>query len=215
MMTLMSILATSDNGNYFANVAQACGMSAGEAEATLERLCPAIAMQLQAKMRSDNNAFEALLDLLDEGGDLDGLTDSEAIADGKAVLDDLYGSTPAALATMKKLAPGLSDAQYENISAIAATSVLAVLAKSYATPATLAASTGDAPQGGGILATIIAALIKGLLQGARSQLAPRRRRRRSYSSYFGTKRRKATSRKRRARTPTLEDIFGQILGTGK
>ncbi len=120
---------------------------------------------------------------------------------------------PAALAEMKKLAPGLSDAQYENISAIAATSVLAVLAKSYATPATLAGSTGEAPQGGGILATIIAAILKGLLQGARSQLAPRRRRRRSYTSYFGT-RRKTTRRKRRAKTPTLEDIFGQIL-TGK
>jgi hypothetical protein len=88
-----------------------------------------------------------------------------------------------------------------------------VLAKSYATPATLASSTGDAPQGGGILATIIAALLKGLLQGARSQLAPRRRRRRSYTSYFGTKR-TTTRRKRRAKTPTLEDIFGQIL-TGK
>lgn len=212
-MTLMSILATSDNGNYFSDVAQACSMSAGDAKSVLERLCPAVASRLKAKMQSDNNAFEALLDLLDEGGDLDGLTDGEAIADGKAVLDDLYGSTPAALAEMKKLAPGLSDAQYENISAIAATSVLAVLAKSYATPATLAGSTGDAPQGGGILATIIAALLKGLLQGARSQLAPRRRRRRSYTSYFGTKR-KTTRRKRRAKTPTLEDIFGQIL-TGK
>ena len=150
-MTLMSILATSDNGNYFSNVAQACGMSAGDAKSALERLCPAIAAKLKAKAASDNNAFEALLDLLDEGDDLDGLTDAEAIADGKAVLDDLYGSTPAALAEMKRLAPGLSDAQYENISAIAATSVLAVLAKSYATPATLAGSTGEAPQGGGIL----------------------------------------------------------------
>jgi len=212
-MTLMSILATSDNGNYFNGVAQACSMSAGVAKSALERLCPAIGLRLKAKMQSDNNAFEALLDLLDEGGDLDGLTDSEAIADGKAVLDDLYGSPAAALVEMKKLAPGLSDTQYENISAIAATSVLAVLAKSYATPAMLAGSTGDAPQGGGILATIIAALVKGLLQGARSQLAPRRRRRRSYTSYFGT-RRKTTRRKRRAKTPTLEDIFGQIL-TGK
>ncbi|MEQ1523764.1 MAG: DUF937 domain-containing protein [Aestuariivirga sp.] len=212
-MTMMSILATSDNGNYFASVAQSCNMSTVTAKSTLERLCPAIATKLKAKAASDNNEFEALLDLLDEGDDLDGLTDGEAIADGKAVLDDLYGSTPAALAEMKKLAPGLSDAQYENISAIAATSVLAVLAKSYATPVTLAGSTGDAPQGGGILATIIAAILKGLLQGARSQLAPRRRRRRSYTSYFGT-RRKTTRRKRRARTPTLEDIFGQIL-TGK
>lgn len=212
-MTLMSILSTSENGNYFASVAEACTMSASEAQSALERLCPAIARQLQARMQSDNNAFEALLDLLDEGDDLNGLTDSEAIADGKAVLDDLYGSRAAALSEMKKLAPGLSDAQYENISAIAATSVLAVLAKSYAAPATLAASTGEAPQGGGLLSTIIYAILKGLLQGARSQLAPRRRRRRSYTSYFGTKR-KTTRRKRRAKTPTLEDIFGQIL-TGK
>jgi hypothetical protein len=214
-MTLMSILATSDNGNYFDRVAQACDMSAGEARSALERLCPAIATRLKAKMQGDNNAFEALLDLLDEGDDLNGLTDSESIEDGKAVLADLYGSPAVALAEMKRLVPGLSDAQYENISAISATSVLAVLAKSYATPAMLASSTGEAPQGGGILATIIAAIIKGLLQGARSQLAPRRRRRRSYSSYFGTRRRKTTSRKRRATTPTLEDIFGQILGTRK
>jgi hypothetical protein len=214
MMTLMSILTTSDNGNYFSNVAQACGMSASEAKSVLERLGPAIATRLKSKMQSDNNAFEALLDLLDEGGDLDGLTDSESHEDGKAVLEDLYGSRAAALVEMKKLSPGLSDAQYENISAIAATSVLAVLAKSYATPATLTGSTGEAPQGGGIFATIIYAILKGLLQGARSQLVPRRRRRRSYTSYFGTKR-ETTRRKRRAKSPTLEDIFGQILGARK
>jgi hypothetical protein len=213
-MTMMSILAVSDGGNYFDGVARACNMSAGEAKSVLERLCPAIAAKLKSRAQSDNDSFEALLDLLDEGDDLNGLTDAEAIADGKAVLDDLYGSTPAALAEMKKLSPGLSDAQYENISAIAATSVLAVLAKSYATPAPLASSAGETPQGGGILATIIAAILKGLLQGARSQLAPRRRRRRSYTSYFGTRRRKTTRRRRRAKTPTLEDIFGQIL-TGK
>jgi hypothetical protein len=214
-MTLMSILAASDNGNYFDGVARVCNMSAEDARSALARMCPAIATQLKSKMQSDNNEFEALLDLLDEGDDLDGLTNSEAIEDGKAVLEDLYGSPAAALAEMKRLAPGLSDAQYENISAISATSVLAVLAKSYAAPATLASSTGEAPQGGGILAAIFAAIIKGLLQGARSQLAPRRRRRRSYSSYFGTRRRKTTRRRRRATTPTLEDIFGQILGTRK
>ena len=96
-MTLISILATSDNGNYFSNVAQTCSMSAGEAKSALERLCPAIAAQLKAKAASDNNAFEALLDLLDEGDDLNGLTDAEAIADGKAVLDDLYGSSACGL----------------------------------------------------------------------------------------------------------------------
>ena len=116
-------------------------------------------------MQNDNNAFEALLDLLDEGGDLDGLTDSESIEDGKTVLADLYGSPGAALAEMKRLAPGLSDAQYENISAISATSVLAVLAKSYAAPATLASSTGEAPQGGGISGDNLRGDHQGLVAG--------------------------------------------------
>jgi hypothetical protein len=210
----MSLLSKTENGDYFGRVGRACNMSAAAAEAALARLCPAIALRLKEKSANDNNAFEALLDLLDEGDDLTGLTDAEAISDGKAVLADLYGSTPAALAEMKKLAPGLSDGQSENISAIAATSVLAVLAKSYGAPAPLVGSTGEAPQGGGLMATIMAAVIAGLLQAFRSKFAPKRRRRRSYTSYFGTKRRKTTRRRRRAKTPTLEDIFGQIL-TGK
>jgi hypothetical protein len=208
---MMSLLSKTENGDYFGRVGLACNMSAATAEASLARLCPAIALRLKEKSANDNNAFEALLDLLDEGDDFTGLMDAEAIADGQAVLADLYGSTPAALAEMKKLAPGLSDAQCKNISAIAATSVLAVLAKSYTAPATLAGSTDEAPQGGGLMATIMAALIAGLLQALRSKFAPRRRRRRNYTSYFGTKRRKTARRKRRAKAPTLEDIFGQIL----
>jgi hypothetical protein len=216
-MTMMTILDAAQNGNYFASVAKACGMTANEAKSNLEKLCPAIARQLKNKAQNDGEAFEALLDLLDEGGssDLDDLTDSEAIADGKVVLEDIYGSPANALAEMKKLAPGLSDDSCEKISAIAATSVLAVLAKSYSAPATLAAVSDPAPQSGGILSTIISAVLKGILQGLARQLAPRRRRRRSYSDYFGTRRRRTTRRRTRARTPTLEDIFGQILGTRK
>jgi hypothetical protein len=176
---MMSILSKTEDGDYFGRVGLACNMSAATAEASLARLCPAIALRLKEKSANDNNAFEALLDLLDEGDDLTGLTDAEAIADGQA--------------------------------AIAATSVLAVLAKSYTAPATLAGSTDEAPQDSGLVATIMAALIAGLLQALRSKFAPRRRRRRNYTSYFGTKRRKTARRKRRAKTPTLEDIFGQIL----
>jgi len=218
-MTMMTILDAAQGGNYFAKVAEACGMSTSEAKSSLGKLCPAIARQLKSKAQNDGEAFEALLDLLDEGSssssDLDNLTDSEAIADGKAVLDDLYGSPSGALAEMKRLVPGLDDARYEKISAIAATSVLAVLAKSYSVPATLAAVSDPAPQGGEILVTIVSAILKGLLQGIARQLAPRRRRRRSYSDYFGTRRRKTTRRTTRTKTPSLEDIFGQILGTRK
>lgn len=213
-MSMMTILAAAQNGNYFANVAKACGIGAGEAKSSLEKLCPAIARQLKSKAQNDGEAFEALLDLLDEGGGgsgLDNLTDSEAIADGKAVLEDIYGSSATALAEMKRFAPGLDDAQCEKISAIAATSVLAVLAKTTSVPATLAAVSDPAPQGGGLLGTIISAVLKGILQGLARQLAPKRRRRRSYSSYFGTRRRKTTRRRRQ--TVSLDDIFGQILGT--
>lgn len=213
-MSVMPILAVAENGNYFDNAAKACGVGTSEAKSSLERLCPAIAAQLKLKAQNDKEAFESLLDLLDEGSsELDNLTDSEAIADGRAALEDIYGSPASALAEMKKLAPGLSDDSYEKISAIAATSVLAVLAKTYSVPATLAAVSDPAPQGGGIMGTIISAVLKGILQGIARQLAPRRRRRRSYSDYFGTRRRKTTRRRTRARTPTLEDIFGQILGT--
>ena len=217
-MTMMTILDAAQSGNYFANAAKACSMSTSEAKSSLEKLCPAIASQLKTKAQNDHEAFEALLDLLDEGGgssDLDDLTDSEAIADGKAVLEDLYGSPANALAEMKRLAPGLDDAQFGKISAIAATSVLAILAKSYSTPATLAAVSDPAPQSGGILSTVFSAVLKGILQGLARQLAPRRRRRRSYSDYFGTRRRKTTRRRTRTKTPSLEDIFGQILGTRK
>ena len=75
---VMTILASAQNGNYFAGVAKACGMSTGEAKSGLEKLCPAIAAQLKAKAQNDHEAFEALLDLLDEGGgstDLDDLTE--------------------------------------------------------------------------------------------------------------------------------------------
>lgn len=217
-MTMMTILDAAQNGNYFAGVAKACGITASEAKSNLEKLCPAIARQLKSKSQNDGEAFEALLDLLDEGGgssELDDLTDTEAIADGNAVLEDIYGSPANALTEMKKLASGLSDDSSAKISAIAATSVLAVLAKSYSTPATLAAVSDPPPQSEGLLGTIISAILKGILQGLARQLAPKRRRRRSYSGYFGTRRRKTTRRKSRARTPTLEDIFGQILGTQK
>ena len=68
MMTLMSILAASDNGNYFASVAQACDMSAGEAKSTLERLCPAIAAKLKAKAQAITMRSRHCLIFLDEGG---------------------------------------------------------------------------------------------------------------------------------------------------
>jgi hypothetical protein len=101
----------------------------------------------------------------------------------------------------------------QNVSAIGATSVLAALAKTYSAPATLVDAPQAASGSGGLMGTIFSAVVAGVVQGVVKQLAPKRRRRRSYSGYFGTRRKPV--RRRRARTPSLNDIFGQILGNRK
>ena len=117
------------------------------------------------------------------------------------------------LKEMKKLAPALDEAALKKVSAIGATSVLAALAKTYSAPTPFAGDTQPAG-GSGILGTIFSAVVAGVVAGVVKQIAPKRRRRRSYTGYFGTRRR-PVRRKRRARTPSLNDIFGQILGNRK
>ena len=53
----MTILAAAQNGNYFSDAARICGLDAGEAKASLEKLCPAIAAQLKSKARYGDSAF--------------------------------------------------------------------------------------------------------------------------------------------------------------
>jgi hypothetical protein len=212
-MSLMDILAAAQGGGFFASIAQVSGTNESQAKAALSAICPAIASRLRDKAETDAEAFEALLDLLEDGGnssDLDdpaAITGAEAVADGEAVLKDLYGSDGAAQAAMKSLAPGLPAPVLAPLSAIGATSVLAALAKTYSAPQTL--SSGTASAGGGILGTILSAVVAGLVKGAARQMAPKHRRRRSYGSYYSPRRR---TRRRRTATPSLNDVFGSILG---
>ncbi len=214
-MSLMGLFDAAQGGAYFANVAKACAVDAATARSALNAMAPAIAEELRSKAEKDHDAYEALLDLLDEGGDssdldsAEAVTGAEAAADGNAVLAEIYGSSSAALAEMKRLAPAVSAAALPKLSAIAATSVLAALAKTYAAPQSLAGAQPAASGGGGILSTILSAVVAGAVQSVVRQLAPKRRRRSSYSSYFGQRRKPV---RRRKRTPSLNDIFGQILG---
>ncbi len=212
-MALIELLSSAQNGGFFANAGRVAGLSEGDAKAAIAALAPAIAEKLKDKAAADPDAFDQLLDLLEEGGDSsdlsdpDAITGAEALADGAAILKDLYGSD--ADTQMAKLAPQASGAALQKISAISATSVLAALAASNAN--TLASDTSQAADtggsGGGLLSTIIAALMKGLLQGASRQLAPKRRRRR-YGYNYGQRPR----RKRRTRRPGLDDVFRSVLG---
>ena len=214
-MALMTMLETAQGGALFGTVAKALGADVKDIKAAMASLCPAIAARLKDKAQQDENIYDTLLDLLDDGADGSGLddaeamTNAEAISDGNAILDDIYGSRNAAVSAMRAIAPSVPETILPKLSAISATAVLSALAKGRPAAAPLASAQPAAESGGGgIIATIIAAIVKGLMQGLARQLAPRRRRR-SYSSYFGTRRRRPA--RRRTRTP-LDDIFGEILG---
>ncbi|HTN98762.1 MAG TPA: DUF937 domain-containing protein [Nordella sp.] len=218
-MGLMDILRAAQDGRFFANAGQAAGLDAAAAEAALGRMGPAIAGQLR-KRAEDPLALEALLDLL-EDGDGDGflddsnlMDDPELIADGEAVLADIYGSAAAA---RKALAIKVRDTALNKLAAIAASAVLAVLARQYAQPATqhlmgAQSAQGNGAEQGGLFSTIIEAVVKGAIQGATRQLAPKRRRR--TTSIFGTSTRRRTRRRRSSGSiPSLDQIFGEILST--
>lgn len=217
-MALIDMLADAQGGAFFANTAAATGLSAAETKTVFAAIGPAIAGQLKDKAEADPEAFEDLLDLLEDGGDADldnptAMTAAEAVADGNAILADIYGSRNAAIVDMRKLAGSVAEAPLEKLAAIAATAVLAVLARSHARVMPLAGAPAAADTGGGLLATIVSALVRGAVQGVARQIAPRRRRRRSYTSYFGTRRRRATPRRKRWRSPSVDDIFADILGS--
>lgn len=213
-MSIIAILENAEGGRFFANAAKAAGTGEAQGRAAIEKLAPAIAQRLKEKAAKSPEAFEQLLDLIEEGDiselQQDGaLTDADAHSDGAAILDELYGSAQGAEASLGALAGNLEKLQTYALACISATAVLATLSASNAQKL-----AGDGPQaassgGGGILSNILAALVKGLVQGAARQLAPRRRRRR-YASYY-TRRR---TTRRRKRSIGLDDVFREIL-TGR
>jgi len=208
-MAITDILAAAQGGQYFASAGRACGLEEAAARRAISRFAPAIAAKLKDKAAADPEAFDALLDLLEEGGDSSDLDDAEAMtgaeaqSDGAAILDDLYGSKAAAVKALR-----VSGAAEEVAVALSATGVLAALAASNAPTLASGAAKASESGGGGLFSIIIAAILKGLMQGAARQLAPKRRRRR----YTYTTRRRTT--RRRTRRPGLDDVFRDIL-TGK
>jgi hypothetical protein len=220
-MGLIDILAGAQGGEFFANAGHVAGLDPSAARQAIGGMAPVIAAQLR-KRAEDHEAFEALLDLISDGeGDafLDDahlIADPEVMQDGNAILTDIYGSKAGALKALRPQASALDESALGKLAPITASAVLAALVRSnkgaqYLTGAQQAADDG----GGGILSTIISAVIKGAVQSATRQLTPRRRRRRSYTGYVGARkrRRKLTGRRQsRSRTPTLDQVFGEILG---
>ncbi len=214
------MLEAAQGGGLFATVAGAMGLSEGETRAAMGRLCPAIAEQMRVKAESDEDLYDSLLDLLEDNDSDSGLdnaeamTDAEAISDGQAILEDVYGSRNTAVSAFRVLAPEVSEQMLPKLGAISATAVLSAIAQGRMQAQSLTgAQTAASTAGGGILAVILQAIIKGFMQSARRSVAPRRRRRRSYGSYYSRRRTKRTTTRRRTKRTPLEDIFGEILGT--
>ena len=219
-MGLIDILAGAQGGEFFANAGHAAGLDAPAAQQAIAGMAPVIAAQLR-KRAEDHEAFEALLDLISDGeGDafLDDahlIADPEVVKDGNAILTDIYGSKAGALKALRPQASSLDESALGKLAPITASAVLAALVRSNKGAQYLTGAQQAADEGGGILSTIISAVIKGAVQSATRQLAPRRRRRRSYTGYVGARkrRRKLTGKRQsRSRTPTLDQVFGEILG---
>jgi len=219
-MALMTLLAAAQDGQFFADAAQAVGLGVADCEAAMGQICPAIAAQLKTKAAADGELLDTLLDLLEDNGDgtpLDdpgALTGTEAIADGKAILSDIYGSPKAALAELQPLAGGVPAAKLAKLAAIGATAVLAALAQSNSKALPL---TGAQPAVGGergIFGMVVDSLIKGAVSEVSRQLGPKRRRRSSIR-YTTRRRKRSRSTTRRRNTSVLEDIFRDILGAGR
>ena len=201
-------------GALFAAVASATGASPGACRAAMERLCPAIAAALQARARTDADVHDSLLDLLEDNGadfsltDPDDLASAEAIDDGVAILEDIYGSGEAAIAALSDLAGGIEGAAFGKLAAISATSVVAAMAQSGSAAMPLTGAQQAA--GGGIVSILIDSFVKAAAQSVARQLAPKRRRR----GYTRAAKRR-TPRRSTARSGSgslLENIFSEILG---
>ena len=191
-MTIQDILGDTEGGAFYRNAAKAAGVTDADAKATIGKLAPAIAQSLKDRAGADPEAFEALLELLEDNGDADlneagALTNDEAQSDGAAILKDIHGTAAAAYAVAGKLVSGIAPEALATLNAISATGVLAALSQqNVATLADGAATVADTQNGGGgFLSVLIAALLKGLLQGASRQLAPKRRRRSNHSAPTG------------------------------
>jgi hypothetical protein len=212
-MSILDILNAAEGGKFFANAAAACGLDEATARKVSARIAPAIAQRIKDKSAADPEAFENLLDMLEDDGDVDlnvegSLTDQEAQSDGAEILNDLYGSAAETNAVFKGLGGPIDKAALSTLTSINAAAVLAALASLNASKLSDGAPQAAAASGGGFFSVLIAAIVKAFLQSAQRQLAPKRRRRR-YTSYFG---RRAPVRRKRKRSVGLDDVFKEILG---
>ncbi len=98
-MSINQIFAAAQGGAFYKNIGDATGLDVGDVTSALTAFAPAIAVKLKDKAAADPESFEQLLDLIEDGdgsdiNDPDAICSSEAVSDGREILEDLYGSAP-------------------------------------------------------------------------------------------------------------------------
>jgi hypothetical protein len=158
-----------------------------------------------------------LLDYIEDGdaqASLDDpafVDDPETVKDGVAILTDLYGSKAKALKQLQELAPAADKKSLNTLAVIAASSALAVMARGQRQSLGLVgAQPAVGASGGGLLGTIVSAVLEGAIKGAVRELTPKPKRRRTYRSY---RRRTTRTRRRRTNQTSLDSLFREILSS--
>lgn len=227
-MSLMNMLDEAQGRGLYAIVATSVDLDAEQTRKAMTRLCPAIAERLHARAAQDEEVFQSLLDLIADNGagnpleDAEALTGAEAVSDGNAILDDVFGSRSAAMAALRSADPGLPERELAKLAPISATAVMAALAQANK-PLALAAEplpAAGAASGQGFFGALVAAIVAGIVAALTRKLsAATRRRSRSRTTYSRTRtqRRTTTNRsrapaRRRTASASVEDVFKDILG---
>lgn len=223
-MSLMSMLDQAQGGRLYWAVANSVDLDEGQTRKAMALLCPAIAEELHARAAKDAELFQSLLDVISDNGagspldDAESLTGPEAISDGNAILDDVFGSRSAAMAALRAADPSVPERELAKLAPISATAVVGALAQANQ-PLGLAAEplpAAGAASGQGFFGALIGAIVAGVIGALTKKLTASTRRRTSYSR-SRTQRRTTTNRsrspaRRRTASASVEDVFRDILG---
>ncbi len=236
-MRLEDVAIGANGGAQIAAVAAAAGIDSRDMEALARMQIPRIAARIHRVAADDEAALEAIFDLLEDGEAEEylqkpaALTSREAVGDGEDILGHIYGSPEEAERELAGDPPaGMSRELAARLAPFCAALTVAAMSRRYRAEVLPVMAAGGADSagaaGGGIIALLIDAIIKGLVTALKRAFLPRRRRRRysyryrrnrrgrSRRSRSRSYRRRSSRRRRRRSTSVLEDIIGEAIRKG-